>query len=140
MLAITASSEGRMSRALFLGTLLLAGPCLSLSMAWAQNETGQTQTGPHFPFTKTISEWDYSCTGGLACSFVCPGAEGTQVAKLRLYLGTVSLDGSQNAPALFYEFNSRQFPHASGFSVSAGLGILSCQINGMTLDYYGPPK
>ena len=127
-----------MSRALFVGTLLFAGPFLSV--AWAENETGPAQTGPHFPFTKTISRWDYSCPGGLACSFVCPGGEGTQVNKLRLYLGTVSFDGSQSAPAVFYEFNSRQFPLASGFSMSTGIGTLSCQVSGMTLDYYGPPK
>jgi hypothetical protein len=57
-----------MSRALFLGTLLFAGPLLS--MAWAQNETGPTQTGPHFLFTKTTSQWDYSCQVELAHSFV----------------------------------------------------------------------
>jgi hypothetical protein len=134
---MAALSEGRMSRTLFLGTLL-AGPLLS--MAWAQNETTPTQTGPHFPFAKTISQWEYSCPGGLACSFVCPGGEGTQVIKLRLYLGTVSIDGSKNTPAVFYEFNTRQFPHASGFSMSNGLGTLSCQVNGMILDYYGPSK
>jgi hypothetical protein len=127
-----------MSRALFLGTLLLASPFSS--MAWAQNEAGPTQTGPHFPFTKTISQWDYSCLGSLACSFICPAGEGTQVFKLRLYLGTVSFDGSQNYSAVFYEFNSKQFPYASGFSMSTGLGTLSCQVRGMTLDYYGPPK
>jgi hypothetical protein len=132
-----------MSRALFLGTLLFAGLFLSTSWAqksWAQNKAEPTQTGPHFPFTKTIFQWDYSCLGGVACSFVCPGGEGTQVIKLRLYLGTVSIDGSQTIPAVFYEFNSRQFPQGSGFSMSTGLAALSCQVSGMTLDYYGPPK
>ena len=33
-----------MSRALFLGTLLLVGPFLS--MAWAQDKTAPTETGP----------------------------------------------------------------------------------------------
>jgi len=42
--------------------------------------------------------------------------------------------------AVFYEFNTRVFPHASGFSISTGLSSLSCQVNGMTLDYSGPPK
>jgi hypothetical protein len=127
-----------MSRVSFLVTLLSAG--LFLSTSWAQNKTEPTQTGPHFPFTKTIFQWDYSCPGDLACSFVCPGGEGTQVIRLRLYLGTVSFDGSQNIPAVFYEFNSRQFPHGSGFSISTGLSTLSCQVNGLTLDYYGPTK
>jgi hypothetical protein len=127
-----------MSRALLLGTLLLTG--LFLSAARAQNEAGQNRTGLHFPFAKTIAQWDYSCSGGQACSFVCPGGEATQVIRLRLYLGTASFDGNQNTPALFYEFNTRQFPNASGFSVSTGLATLSCQVSGMTLDYYGPPK
>jgi len=127
-----------MSRALFLGTLLFAG--LFLSMSWAQNKTEPTQTRPPFPFTKTTFQWEYSCPGGVACSFSCPGGETTQVIKLSLYLGTVSFEGSQTAPAVFYEFNTRGFPHASGFSISTGLSSLSCQVNGMTLDYSGPPK
>lgn len=127
-----------MSRALFLGTLLFAGPFLNMS--WAQNKAEPTQTRPPFPFTRTIFQWEYSCPGGVACSFICPGGETTQVIKLSLYLGTISFDGSQNAPAVFYEFNTRGFPHASGFSISTGLSSLSCQVNGMTLDYSGPPK
>ena len=127
-----------MSRALFLGTLLFAGSFLNMS--WAQNKTEPTQTRLSFPFTKTTFQWEYSCPGGVACSFICPGGEGTQVIKLSLYLGTVSFDGSQNAPAVFYEFNTRAFPHASGFSISTGLSSLSCQVNGMRLDYSGPPK
>jgi hypothetical protein len=65
------------------------------------------------------------------------------VIKLSLYLGTVLFDSGQNAPAVFYEMNTREYPHASGFSISPGLpGLtnLSCQVNGMTLNYSGPPK
>jgi hypothetical protein len=127
-----------MSRAVFLGVLLFAGPFLSMS--WAQNKTEPAQTGPPFPFTKTIFQWDYSCPAGIGCSFVCPGGDASHVIKLSLYLGTVSFDGSQNAPAVFYEFVTREFPHASGFSISARLSNLSCQVNGMMLDYSGPPK
>ena len=127
-----------MSRALFLGTLLFAGPFLSMS--WAQNKTEAAQTVPPFPFSKTTFQWDYSCPTPIACSFICPGGEASHVIKLSLYLGTVSFDGSQNAPAVFYEFVTREFPHASGFSISARLSNLSCQVNGMTLDYSGPPK
>jgi len=71
-----------MSRALFLGTLLFAGPFLNMS--WAQNNTEPTQTRPRFPFTKTTFQWEYSCPGGVACSFICPGGEATQVIKLSL--------------------------------------------------------
>jgi len=127
-----------MSRALFLGTLLFAGSFLNMS--WARNKIEPTETRPRFPFTKTTFQWEYSCPGGEACSFICPAGEATQVIKLSLYLGTVSYDGSQNAPAVFYEFNTRAFPHSSGFSISTGLSSLSCQVNGMTLDYSGPPK
>ena len=131
--------EGWMSRALFLGTLPFAGPFLSMS--WAQNKTEPTQTEPRFPFTKTTFQWDYSCPVGKTCSFACPpGGEATHVIKLRLYLGTVLFDTSQNAPAVFYEFNTREYPHASGFSINPGLTTLSCQVNGMTLDYSGQPK
>jgi hypothetical protein len=127
-----------MSRALLLGTILFAS--LILSTSWAQNKAESTQTGIHFPFTKTISQWEYSCQGGDACTFVCPGGGVTQVTKLRLYLGAVSIDGGQNIPAVFYEFNSRQFLQGSGFGMSSVFSTLSCQMSGMTLDYYGPPK
>jgi hypothetical protein len=47
-----------MSRALFLGTLLLVGP---FSMAWAQNKTVPTETGPPVP------AWSFSdVAAGLA--------------------------------------------------------------------------
>jgi hypothetical protein len=135
--------EGWMSRALFLGTLLVAGPFLGMSCAqnsWAQNKTEPTRTAPPFPFTKTIFQWDYSCPAGIGCSVACPGGEVSHVIKLSLYLGTVLFDSGQNAPAVFYEMNTREYPHASGFSISPGLTTLSCQVNGMTLDYSGPPK
>jgi hypothetical protein len=132
-----------MSRALLLGTLLLAASFLGMSCAqnaWAQDKAEPTRAGPPFPFTKTTFQWDYSCPAGIGCSFVCPGGESSHVIKLSLYLGTVSFDGSENAPALFYEFVTREFPHASGFGISARLSNLSCQVNGMTLDYSGPSK
>ncbi len=140
--------EGWMSRAVFLGTLLLAGPFLGMPWAqnswaqnsWAQNKTEPSQTAPPFPFTKTIFRWDYSCPVNIACTVVCPGGEVNHVIKLSLYLGTVLFDSSQNAPAVFYELNTREYPHASGFSINPGLATLSCQVNGMTLDYSGPPK
>jgi hypothetical protein len=46
----------------------------------------------------------------------------------------------QNAFALFYDFSTVEFPRANGFVVATGLSSLSCQVNGMTLDYSGPPK
>jgi hypothetical protein len=127
-----------MLRALFLGMLLFASPFLSTS--WAQNKTEPPQTGRLFPFTKATFQWDYSCAAGVACSFACTGGGASHLIKLSLYLGTVPLDSSQSAPALFYEFNTREIPHSSGFSIGGGLTSLSCQVNGMTLDYSGAPK
>jgi hypothetical protein len=127
-----------MSRALSLGTVAFA--CLWMSMAWAQNKPDE----PAFPFSKWTFRWDYSCHSGAACSFICPAGIGTgptsHLIKLRLYLGMISADGSQTAPALFYEFTTRELPNGSGFSIGSSFATLSCQVNGMTLDYSGPPK
>jgi hypothetical protein len=132
-----------MLRALVLGTVLFAAPFLGMSCAqnsWAQDKTEPPRTGPPFPFSRTTFQWDYSCPATIACSFICPGGEAAHVIKLSVYLGTVPFDGGQNAPAVFYEFTTRELPHASGFGISAGLTNLSCQVNGMTLDYSGSPK
>ena len=130
--------EACMSRTLSLGTLLFA--FLSLNECWAQGKADE----PAFPFTKSIFRWDYSCPAGAGCSFVCPGQVGVggvaHVINLRIYLGAISIDGSQTAPALFYEYSTREFPQASGFSIGGGLSILSCHVSGMALDYSGPPK
>jgi len=89
------------------------------------------------------SQFNYSCPSNTACSFVCSGGglSGTEhVTKLTVYLGTMPLGNNQNAPALFYDFSTRERPNSSGFSISAGLGTLSCQVNGLTLDYVGRPS
>jgi hypothetical protein len=126
-----------MLRTISVGTTIFA--FLSVSGAWAQNGPDE----PTFPFSKWTIRWDYSCPSGTSCSFVCPTARETgltsHVLKLRVYLGTISADGSQTVPALFYEFNTREYPHGSGFGIGSGLTTLSCQVNGMTLDYSGGP-
>ena len=115
--------------------LLFVGPFLSTS--WAQTEP--TDGGPLFPGTSQITfQWDYSCPGGKVCSFICPGGGASHVIKLRMYLGTIPV-GSQEAPAVIYDFSTIEIPRARGFSVSVGLGTLSCQVNGMMSDYSGPP-
>jgi hypothetical protein len=125
-----------MSRTLSLRILTFA--FLSSNVCWAQNKADE----PAFPFTKTIFRWDYSCPTGINCSFDCPGVNSTMdsSSKLHLYLGTLSIDGGQTVPAIFYEFSARGFPHASGFSIGSGITVLSCRTLGMTLDYSGPPK
>ena len=32
------------------------------------------------------------------------------------------------------------FPRGNGFSISTGIGVLGCQVNGMKLEYSGPPR
>jgi hypothetical protein len=129
-----------MSRGLFLGTLLFVG--LFLSASWAQNKTERTESGAPFPGTSDITfQWNYSCPSDKGCSFDCPGSGGaSSVTKLTVYLGTIPISRTQNFPAVFYEFSAREIPRGHGFSVSTGLGTLSCQVNGMTLDYSGPLK
>ena len=128
-----------MSRAFFFGTLLFVGTFLSMS--WAQNKIEPTQLDqPSRPDQNIAFQWNYSCLSGKDCSFSCPGSGGaSHVTKLIIYLGTIPV-GSNQDPAVFYEFSTREIPRANGFSISAGLSTLSCQVNGMTLDYSGPPK
>jgi len=62
------------------------------------------------------------------------------VTKLTIYVGTIPFGKKQDVPAVFYDFSTLEIPRADGFSISAGLSTLSCQVNGMILDYTGPPK
>jgi hypothetical protein len=123
-----------MSRMAFFGMLLFVSPFLSIS--WAQDNTE-----PIVPAGSNITfQWNYSCLTGKDCSFSCPGSGGaSHVTRLVINLGTISV-GSNQDPAVFYEFSTREIPRANGFNISTGLGTLSCQVNGMTLDYSGPPK
>jgi len=129
-----------MLRALFVGTLLLFGPFLS--MAWAQDNTAPTETGPPFPGKSQMTfQWDYSCPGGRVCSFECPGGGGaSHVTKLSIYLGTIPIGSGKTPPAIFYDFSTVEIPRSSGFIIGVGLGALSCQVNGLTLDYAGSAK
>ncbi len=120
-------------------TLLFASASLSLS--WAQDKA-QTPAPvpPVLAGAEITSQLKYSCPNNTACSFICPGAiagGADHVTKLTIYLGTMSLGNDQNAPALFYDFSTRERPNSSGFSISTGLSTLSCQVNGLTLDYVG---
>jgi hypothetical protein len=129
-----------MSRAVCFGMLLFVCPFLSTS--WAQNKIDPTDTGPRRPQTLPF-QWNYSCPGaGRDCSFLCTGEGGraVHVTRLRINLETITVEGSQKAPAVFYEFSTVEIPEASGFVISAGLSTLACQVSGMRLDYSGPPK
>jgi len=83
-------------------------------------------------------EWRYSCPGGKACSFDCAGAGGaSNVTKLAIRLGSMALRG-QRAFGTFYEFSTREIPRGNGFALTTGISTLSCQVQGMDLDYSGP--
>ena len=104
--------------------------------SWAE---GDASSAPPAGFNTTF-QWDYSCQGGV-CSFSCPGQiRAIEATKLTIYLGSISVGNVKETPALFYQYSSRAIRRAQGFTISAGLGNLSCQIIGMTLDYSGPPK
>jgi hypothetical protein len=124
-----------MSRGLFLGTLLFS--CLCLSASWAQSKTE-----PKAPFPTGLDitfQWKYSCPSNRGCSFRCPGGGGaSHVTKLTIYLGTMRVGTNQNAVGVFYDFSTAELPRANGFTIGAGLNTLSCQVNGMVLDYSGP--
>jgi hypothetical protein len=111
-----------------------------VSLASAQEADSRASVPPYPGGSKMTFEWSYSCPGGRRCSFDCPGRGGAgHVTKLTIFLGTVPF-GSQDTPSIFYEFATAEIPRGSGFTISAGLSTLSCQVNGMTLDYSGPPR
>ena len=136
-------SSATWSRALILGTLLFA----TLNSPQAQ-DTGALPAGkpnPPYPGESEITfQWNYVCPLERPCTFNCRGAGGgggsDHVTRLDIYLGTLPLSADQpRAAAIFYDFSSREFPHSAGFAISTGINSLSCQINGMNLDYSGPP-
>ena len=96
---------------------------------------------PYLGASEVAFEWQYSCVNGKACSFNCPGSGGaSNVTKLTLQLGSIPLSGDQKAFGIFYKFSTMQIPRANGFSLTTGISTLSCQVNGMDLDYSGPRK
>jgi hypothetical protein len=122
-----------LARLPLLQTLLIAGNLLNQASA-----REPMATGPRYPAGYEVKfEWDYSCLK--YCSFSCPGTGGaSHVTKLTIYLGTL-----QDIPALFYNFSTIEISTGNGFIVGTGTELfnaLSCQINGMTLDYSGPAK
>ena len=128
-----------MSRVLILG-ILFAG--LIINSSWAQNKDEPQTVGPPYPGASQITfQWDYSCPSGKDCSFTCMGTGGaSHVTKLTIYLGTIPVGSNQNVPAVLYDFSTREIPRGNGFSVSTGINTLSCQVNGLTEDYTGPPR
>jgi hypothetical protein len=121
-----------------LGCALLVSGALVQSLS-AQDS--KRSDAPPLGASEVAFEWQYSCISGKACSFSCPGSGGaSNVTKLTLQLGSIPLGGDQKAFGVFYKFSTMQIPRANGFSLTTGISTLSCQVNGMDLDYSGPRK
>jgi hypothetical protein len=133
--------ERRMSRGLFgrvlalFVLLLVGGPLLEASRAKTKDEAG-------FPEGTDITyQWNYSCPSKMACGFSCPGAgTANHATRLNVYLGKMAVNTDQVVFVLFYNYATRYVPRGNGFSLDSGLGTLACQVSGMKLDYFGPPK
>jgi hypothetical protein len=123
--------------ALVLGSILLVGGVMGQSASAQDGKRSQDAPGA----SEVTFEWQYSCPSGKGCSFNCPGSGGaSSVTKLTLQLGSIPIADNQRAFGVFYKFSTLQVPRANGFSLTTGISTLSCQVNGMDLDYSGPRK
>jgi hypothetical protein len=118
-----------------LAALLLLGSSFSVRAA---DENRPTVLSAYPNGLETSFEWQYSCPSGRGCSFSCPGSGGaSNVTKLGIYLGAIPLNGTNRAAGVFYEFSTAQIPRGNGFAITTGLSTLSCQVQGMNLDFSG---
>ena len=120
---------------LLAGALLLVGSAASVRA----EDANMASVPPAYPSGLEIAfEWQYSCPNGKGCSFSCPGSGGaSNVTKLGIYLGAIPLNSTQRAAGVFYEFSTAQISHANGFAITTGISTLSCQVQGMNLDFSG---
>jgi hypothetical protein len=127
-----------MSRALILG-IVFAGVLVNSS--WAQNKDGPEKSRPPYPGGSEITfQWDYSCPTDRDCSFTCGTGGASHVTLLSISLGTMPVGNEQKNPAVLYDFTTRELRRGNGFSVSTGINTLSCQVNGLTVEYSGPAR
>ena len=128
-------------RSLLLGAVLfVVGPLAEPLHALGEK---RVETGSNYPAGSDIAfEWQYSCTNGKGCSFNCLGFGGgtANVTKLAIQLGTIHLGAGHDVTGIFYEFSTVEIPRGNGFRITTGISTLSCKVNGMNLDYSGPPK
>lgn len=130
---------------------------LAISVIGAATGTLAAQPAGPEPVDADL-EWIYSCPSSKGCAFSCPtgaggslessygrlvttwgGMAASHVTRLTIHLRRLQI-GNENAQAIFYEYSTMEAPSGSGFAINTGLGTLACQVNGMTLDYFGPPK
>ncbi len=123
--------------ALIVVSALLIG---SVTTSLHAQDDKSVSAGPSYPSGLEIAfAWQYSCPDGRGCSFSCPGSGGaSNVTKLSIYLGAISLHSTDHAAGVFYEFSTMQIPRANGFALTTGISTLSCQVQGMSLDFSGP--
>jgi len=119
--------------------VLMLGAVALLSSSLAQDRTGSES---RYPTEAEITfQWNYSCPAKTICSFSCPPRGGANNVKtLTVYLAKVHSGADRDTFALFYEFSSVPILRGNGFSIVAGLSRMSCQVNGMAVDYSGPPR
>jgi hypothetical protein len=126
-----------MRRWLF-ATLAISLFDLSAGTSHAESQAVELAT-PRGPYADGSLDWIYSCPHSKPCTFSCPGAvAAAHVIKLTIRLRRLQIN--KDALALFYDYSTMQFPTGSGFTINTGIGTSSCQVNGMNLDYFGPPK
>ena len=128
-----------MRRTLILGTLFAV---VLINPLWAQDKKGPNASGPTYPGAIEISyQWNYSCPSDIGeCSFTCGTGGASHVKKLGIYLGSMPVGPYQKNATLSYEFTTRESRRGSGFSINTGISTLQCQVNGLTIDYSGPPR
>jgi hypothetical protein len=110
-------------------------------LAWAQERTDtESPVPPNFRFpagAEITFQWNYTCRNRRPCVFSCGTAD--SVKALTIYLGTIPVGSNQRNSVIFYFYSTAAIPYNDGFRISGGLGSLSCDVSGMTLDYSGPP-
>src|ERR1700758_1551665 len=128
------SSKGILSL-LLAGVVLIGGA--SVGSLCAQD--GKRVEADYPGGSEIAFEWQYSCADGKGCSFSCSGSGGaSNVTKLSIHLMTIPL-GAKNVAGIFYEYSTVEISRANGFNITTGISTLACQVNGMNLNYSGPP-
>jgi len=129
--------------ALICVTLLSADQFMRLALA-EDNLPGGVPSPPNliYPQGSEITfQWIYHCPTGGHCVFSCGPASVNAVTDLTIYLGTAPIGDNLKALAIFYFYSTPLIPRNNGFRISSGpTASFYCDVNGMVLDYSGPPK